>query len=64
MNNKSGKETPVRLVNGGQSIGANASIAYFLELCEFHNVTPTKRQFSKFRNHKGRLYNAIHKSEA
>ena len=49
---KSGKETPVRLVNGGQN-------ETFLEMCEKYHITPTKRQLSKFRNKKGRLYNAV-----
>ena len=54
---KTGKETPVKLVYGGQYIE-------FIDLCEKHNITPTKRQLSKFRNKKGRLFNAINKSEA
>lgn len=56
---KSGKETPIKTVDGGQS-----QYNGFVKLCEERNITPTKRQFSKFRNKKGRLYNAIYKSEA
>lgn len=50
---KTGKETPIRMLNGGP--GASD----FIALCNKHGVTPTKRQFSKFRNKKGRLFNAI-----
>lgn len=58
---KTGKETPIRLVNGGQLSIAEVD---FIRLCEMYAITPTKRQLSKFRNNKGRLYNAIHKSKA
>lgn len=56
---KSGKETPheVKKVSGPE-------VKEFISLCEVHNITPTKRQLSKFRNKKGRLYNIINKSEA
>ena len=55
--NKSGKETPVRLVNGGQS--NDEAITHFITMCKKYGITPTKRQLSKFRNKKGRLYNAV-----
>jgi len=54
MNNKSGKETPIRTVNGGQQVNTNAY--KFVTLCTKYKVTPTKRQFSKFNRKKGILY--------
>lgn len=54
---QSGKETPRKMASGPATVD-------FQKLCEKYGITPTKRQYSKFRNGKGRLYNAIHKSEA
>lgn len=51
--NKSGKETPVRTVDGGQH-------QKFVDLCNSYSVTPTKRQLSKYRNKKGILYKKAH----
>ena len=50
---KSGKETPwePKMVTGGQQFDSK-----FLKLCLEHNITPTKRQLSKYRNKKGILY--------
>lgn len=52
---KTGKETPRKMASGPATVA-------FQELCTKYGITPTKRQFSKFRNKKGRLYNAINKS--
>ena len=52
-----GKETPRKMASGQKD-------REFVDLCYRYDITPTKRQLSKFRNKKGRLYNAIHKTGA
>lgn len=59
--NKSGKETPVRTVDGGQSnVGEAITHFIFITMCRKYGITPTKRQLSKFRNKKGILYKKAH----
>jgi hypothetical protein len=46
---KTGKETPRKMASGPVA-------QQFIALCNKHDITPTKRQLSKFRNKKGKLY--------
>lgn len=55
---KTGKETPHEF----KKVSGLGITKEFTILCEKYNISPTKRQFSKFCNKKGRLYNTINKS--
>lgn len=57
---KTGKETP----HEHKCVSGLGNTEAFVKLCKQYSITPTKRQFSKFRNNKGRLFNAINKREA
>lgn len=56
---KTGKETPRKMASG---LKQTLEVVMFIRLCEVYNIAPTKRQLSKYRNKKGRLYNAIKES--